>query len=75
MKLDETNAKFAVVRRAFHGGRAVSFHTSAEAAERAAKRHQSPACACGGCAVALTIDEYNALPGYAPDMNYWQLCR
>lgn len=75
MKLTEKNAKYIVVMRAFHGGRAISYHVSREAAERAARRLTSPTCSCGGCAAVVTAAEYDKLPAYSPDMHYWRLCR
>ena len=75
MKLNEKNAKYIVVRRAFHGGRAVSYHISREAAERAARRLTSTTCSCGGCAEAVTAAEYAKMPDYSLDMHYWQLCK
>ena len=37
MKLNENNAKFAVVASAFHGGGVISFHNSLKAALKARK--------------------------------------
>ena len=57
MKLTEKNARFAVVKTAFHNGGTISFHNSLEAAKNAALKFQSAGCSCG-CAdvVPVTID-------------------
>lgn len=54
MKITEKNAKFAIVRTAFHGGGAASFHNSLEAAERALKKEILKSCQCG-CAAIVPI--------------------
>lgn len=51
MKLNEKNAKFAVVRTAFHGGGVVSYHTSLAAAERAGRSETNSSCCCGCCGI------------------------
>ena len=51
MKLNEKNAKFAVVRTAFHGGGVVSYHTSLAAAERAERSETNSSCCCGCCGI------------------------
>ena len=52
MKLDETNAKFAVVKTAFHNGGTISFHTSWDAAVKSmAKWIGNSSCTCGCAAV------------------------
>lgn len=50
MKLNETNAAFAIVKTAFHGGGTLSFHKSLSSAERCADRFRGT-CKCGCCAV------------------------
>jgi hypothetical protein len=62
MKLTENNARFAVVKTAFHNGGAVSFHNSLEAAMKAKKKLQRGECVCG-CAdvVPVTIDAQNEI--------------
>ena len=57
MKLDETNAKFAVVRTAFHNGGTISFHNSLEAAKTAKKQNTSVTCECGCCGVVPVTPE------------------
>lgn len=54
MKITEKNAKFAIVRTAFHGGGAASFHNSLVAAERALKKEILKSCQCG-CAAIVPI--------------------
>lgn len=51
MKLDEKNARFAVIATAFHGGGVISFHKSLKAALRADKESTQGGCTCGCCAV------------------------
>ena len=57
MKLTEENARFAVVKTAFHNGGTVSFHVSLDEAMKAKKKLQRGDCVCG-CAgvVPVTID-------------------
>lgn len=50
MKLNEKNARYAVVKTAFHNGGTLSFHNSLEAAERRAKAFRGD-CKCGCCEV------------------------
>lgn len=54
MKLTLENAKFAVVRTAFHGGGIVSLHMSAKQAIKRAIRECTPGCMCG-CAEVFPI--------------------
>lgn len=63
MRLTENNAKFAVVKTAFHGGGILSLHISAEAAERAARKYKQNDCKCGCCRV-VPITELAAVPEY-----------
>jgi len=62
MKLTEKNARFAVVRTAFHNGGTVSFHTSLEAAMKAKRSYQNTDCICG-CAgvVPVTVEAQNEI--------------
>lgn len=50
MKLSEKNAKYAIVKTAFHAGGTLSFHNSLEAANRKAVNFRGT-CMCGCCAV------------------------
>ncbi len=45
------NAKYAVVRTAFHGGGIISLHKSLAAAEKSVKKYKNSECSCGCCAV------------------------
>ena len=56
MKLDASNARFAVVGTAFHNGGTYSFHNSYDAAIKAKKQHQSETCTCG-CAGVVPVTE------------------
>ena len=56
MKLNEQNARFAVVGTAFHNGGTYSFHNSLEAALREKHKHQSDTCKCG-CADVVPVTE------------------
>ena len=51
MKLNENNARFAVVRTALHGGGTISFHKSLKAALKVEKENTQSDCVCGCCAV------------------------
>lgn len=51
MKLNETNASFAVVATAFHGGGTWTYHNSLDQAMKSCKQHTNPRCVCGCCAV------------------------
>ena len=63
MRLTEKNARFAVVRTAFHRGGTVSFHRSLRAAERAAQRARVGECCCGCCGVVpVTVDAWREMP-------------
>lgn len=63
------NAKYAVIRTAFHGGGVISSHKSLAAAEKAAKKYKSPDCSCGCCAVVpITNEEREEMPNYGRDM-------
>ena len=53
MKLTENNARFAVVKTAFHNGGTVSFHRSLYAAMRARDAFQG-SCDCG-CAGVVPV--------------------
>lgn len=88
MKLNESNAKFAVVSTAFHGGGVISYHDSFVAALVAAKENTSRHCTCGCCGIVAITDDamqemhefgyqkrrFSALPQYAPDLHYSCLC-
>ena len=70
MKLTEKNARFAVVRTAFHRGGTVSFHRSLQAAERAARRARVGECCCGCCGVVpVTVDAWREMHD-APEWWY-----
>ena len=56
MKLDETNARFAVVKTAFHNGGTISFHNSLDAAMKTKKKYQHGECVCG-CAGVVPVTE------------------
>lgn len=51
MKLTEKNARFAVVKTAFHNGGTISFHTSLDSALKVQRRYSSGGCTCGCCSV------------------------
>lgn len=62
------NAKYAVVRTAFHGGGVISSHKSLAAAERAAKKYRSVGCVCGCCAVIpITAQAREEMPNTGRD--------
>ena len=72
MKLDETNARFAVVKTAFHNGGTVSFHKSWDAAVKSMERWiGNSSCTCGCAAVVpVTLEaqkEIRAKGGYYDD--------
>ena len=50
-QLTEDNAKFAVVRTAFHGGRAIAFTNDIDEAYEIRKQNRSRDCTCGCCNV------------------------
>lgn len=63
------NARYAVVRTAFHGGGVVSSHKSLAAAEKAAKKYRNPDCSCGCCAVVpITAEAREEMPDCGRDM-------
>ena len=78
MKLNETNAKFAVVKTAFHNGGTIGFYNSLDAAKKAALRYQGGSgCRCG-CAdvVPVTRDAQKLLtefetPALYADLPEW----
>ena len=51
MRLNEKNAKFAVVKTAFHGGGIVSYHNSLDEALKSERKYASGDCTCGCCRV------------------------
>ena len=57
MKLNETNAKYAVVRTAFHGGGTISFHNSLDAALHSKRKNTFEDCCCGCCAIIPITEE------------------
>ena len=57
MKLTEKNARFAVVKTAFHGGGVISYHNSIEEALKADKKFSSGGCICGCCRVIPITEE------------------
>ena len=57
MKLTEKNAKFAVVKTAFHGGGVISYHNSLEETLKADKKFSSGGCICGCCRVIPITEE------------------
>ena len=57
MKLNEKNARFAVVKTAFHGGGVISYHNSIEEALKADKKFSSGSCICGCCRVIPITEE------------------
>lgn len=57
MKLNETNARYAVVRTAFHGGGVIRFHKSLEEALKTQKWYREGVCTCGCCAVVPVTEE------------------
>lgn len=50
MKLSEKNARYAIVKTAFHNGGTLSFHISLSAAEKKASDFRGD-CKCGCCEV------------------------
>lgn len=63
------NAKYAVVRTAFHGGGVESVHKSLTAAERAAKAYRKSGCECGCCAVIpITVQAREEMPNHGRDI-------
>ena len=56
MKLNETNARFAVVKTAFHNGGTLSFHISLEYATKKARAFRG-SCMCGCCKVVPVTEE------------------
>ena len=56
MILTEKNARFAVVKTAFHNGGTISFHNSLDAAMKMKKKHQRGECVCG-CAGVVPVTE------------------
>ena len=71
MKLDETSAKFAVIKTAFHGGGALSFHNSLSAAYKSASKYRGHTCECGCCAVVpVTKEAMNKMMVYGEPMLY-----
>ena len=65
MKLDETNAKFAVVKTTFHNGGTISFHKSFDAAVKSMEKWigNSP-CTCGCAAVVPVASDAETLREY-----------
>ena len=57
MKLDASNAKFAVIRMAFHGGGTIAFSNSLERAMRIERENTASDCCCGCCAVVPVTEE------------------
>ena len=57
MKLNEKNARFAVVKTAFHGGGVISYHNSVVEAIKADKKFSSGSCICGCCRVIPITEE------------------
>ena len=72
MKLTEKNARFAVVRTAFHRGGTVSFHVSLQAAERRVKRLRGVAGrACGCCEIVpVTIEAREEMEAAVNEYGY-----
>ena len=63
------NARYAVVRTAFHGGGVISSHKSLAAAEKAAKKYRNPECSCGCCAIVpITAEAREEMPDHGRDM-------
>ena len=91
MKLNEDNAKFAIVKTAFHGGGTASFHNSLDAAIKARRKIKNPNCTCGCCAIVPITEEarremikngydpiylYDEIPFYtANGEHYGKICR
>ena len=62
MKLTEKNARFAVVKTAFHNGGTISFHNSIYEALRVERKYGSGECKCGCCSVVpITVDARDEL--------------
>lgn len=53
-KLNEENARFAVVKTAFHGGGIASMHTSLSSAFKSARKNTVHECICG-CAEVFPV--------------------
>nr|DAU29779.1 MAG TPA: hypothetical protein [Caudoviricetes sp.] len=63
------NARYAVVRTAFHGGGVISSHKSLAAAEKATNKYRNPECVCGCCAVVpITAEAREEMPDHGRDM-------
>lgn len=62
------NAKYAVVRTAFHGGGVESVHKSLTAAGRSAQAWRRSGCECGCCAVIpITVQAREEMPNHGRD--------
>ena len=59
MKLNENNARFAVVSTAGHGGGTISFHNSLKEALKSKRHHTAEDCTCGCCSVVAITEEAN----------------
>lgn len=57
MKLNETNAKFAVIKTAFHGGGTIAFSNSLERAMRIKRENTGSDCECECCRIVPVTEE------------------
>lgn len=90
-KLNEKNAKFAVIKTAFHNGGTIGFYNSLAYAEKIANDNTQKECCCGCCGV-VPVNElgrkemqkngyladmlYDEYPTYSANSeHYSQLCR
>lgn len=63
------NARYAVIRTAFHGGGIISSHKSLAAAEKATKKYRSVECICGCCAVIpISSEAREEMPNHGRDI-------
>jgi len=70
MKLTENNAKFAIVKTAFHGGGTISFHNSLESAIKAEKQNTSETCTCECCGIVpITAEAKKEMLSYRDEWN------
>lgn len=74
MRLTENNARFAVVKTAFHGGGVISYHYSADQADRAARKFRQPDCSCGCCRV-VPVAELATIPEYDGTQKPYDLAK
>lgn len=71
--MKKENAKFAVVRSAFHKGGTIKFHLSLREAQKTAISNLHPGCMCRCCEI-FPVNEAGAeeMRGYYIDLAYTQ---